>query len=232
MPQENPLSIHDLPPEQRPRERLFSQGASALSNAELLAIILRTGSRGENVLHLCERLLAHFGGLDGLAKATTIELEQINGLGKAKIGQLMAAIELANRLAARPVSERPSVHNAADAVRLVNDMQHLTQEHVRVILLDSHRRVIAIPTVYVGTVNTSVLRTAEIYREAIIRNSPAIILVHNHPSGDPSPSPEDIHLTHDLIEAGKLLDISLIDHIIIGSGDWRSIHDMGLAFKD
>jgi DNA repair protein RadC len=225
------LSIHDMPGSERPRERLMQYGANALSNAELLAIILRTGTTQENVLHLAERLLAKYDGLSGLAQASPEALQQIPGLGTAKATQILAALEIGRRTQLDNGEERPLISSAGDAARLVMDMGNLHQEQVRVILLDSGRRVISIPTVYMGTLNTSVLRVSEIFREAITRNSPALLLVHNHPSGDPSPSPEDIELTRTLIAAGKLLDIQMLDHIIIGRSKWLSLKEMGLAFR-
>jgi DNA repair protein RadC len=210
---------------------LLTQGAASLSSAELLAILLRTGTTQENVVHLAERILAEYDGLHGLAQASIAELLQFRGLGEAKIAQIMAGIEIGRRLTKYRPDERLPINTAADAARLVGDMGSLRQEHVRVILLDSARRVISIPTVYIGTLNASVLRVSEIYREAITRNSPAIILAHNHPSGDVSPSPEDIELTRTLIAAGQLLDIMLLDHLIIGDQVWTSLKDMGLAFR-
>ena len=191
---------------------------------------MRTGTAQENVLRLAGRILARYQGLQGLAQASPSELERIKGLGRAKIAQLVAAMELGKRLLSYRPDERPTIQRAADAARLMLDMGSLPQEHVRVMLLDGTRRVLAIPTIYIGTLNTSVLRVSEIFREAITRNSPAIILVHNHPSGDPSPSPEDIELTHTLINAGRLLDIALLDHLIIGHQNWVSIKELGLAF--
>jgi DNA repair protein RadC len=230
MPESRRLSMHDIPDSERPRERLLTQGPGALSNAELLAILLRTGTSEENVLHLAERLLAQFGGLQELAEVSCSELLELKGLGSAKVAQMAAAFELGKRLITYEPHQRPTIHEAADAARLVADMRQLQQEHVRVILLDISRRVIAIPTVYIGTLNASVLRVSEIFREAVIRNSPALIMVHNHPSGDPAPSPEDIELTRTLIAAARLLDIMLVDHLIIGRHDWKSLRDMGLAF--
>jgi DNA repair protein RadC len=230
-PTDDNLSIHDMPVAERPRERLLRLGAASLSTAELLAIILRTGTAEENVLHLCQRLLAHFDGLQGLAQATPADLQQIHGLGEAKVTQIVAALEIGRRLVAYTPQERPVIDNAADAARLLMDMGHLQQEHVRVMLLDMNRRVMATPTVYIGTLNASVLRVSEIFREAVTRNSPAIIVAHNHPSGDPSPSPEDIQITRTLIAAGKLLDITVVDHLIIGRQEWRSLKNLGLAFS-
>lgn len=230
MPQSSRLSMHHIPDSERPRERLLTQGSEALSNAELLAILLRTGTSEENVLHLAERLLAQFGGLQELAEAPRAQLLTIKGLGEAKVTQMAAAFELGKRLITYDPRQRPAIHKAADAAQLVADMRQLQQEHVRVILLDISQRVIAIPTVYIGTLNASVLRISEVFREAVIRNSPAVIIVHNHPSGDPKPSPEDVELTRTLIAAARLLDITLVDHLIIGRHDWTSMRDTGLAF--
>lgn len=226
-----PISFQNFPNSERPRERLSTYGASALSAAELLAIILGTGTRNENVLHLAERILAQTGGVYGLSQTTISDLGKIHGLGQAKIAQIIAAIELGRRAARATQSERPIIETAAQAAQLVLDMRSLLQEQIRVILLDMNRQVIAIPTVYIGTVNAAVMRVSEIYREAITRNAPAMILVHNHPSGDPSPSPEDVQLTSRLIQAGELLDITLLDHIIIGANEWRSLKEMGLGFR-
>jgi DNA repair protein RadC len=225
------ISIQDMPGNERPRERLMQHGANALSNAELLAIILRTGTAQENVLHLAERILARYQGLQGLSQTSPEELQQVAGLGEAKATQILAALEIGKRAMVYNGNERPIVNAAVDAARLVMDMRNLRQEQVRAILLDSGRRVIAIATVYIGTLNTSVLRVSEIFREAITRNSPALILAHNHPSGDPSPSPEDIELTRTLVAAGNLLDIQVLDHIIIGQPRWTSLKEMGLGFR-
>lgn len=225
-----PLTIHDFPREERPRERLLAHGASALSNSELLAILLRTGTAQENALRLAERILAQHGGINGLVELSPVEMAQINGLGAAKIAQVIAAFELGKRIAAYRPEARPKVRTAADAVALMQDMVNLPQENVRVMLLDSANHVIDIRTVYIGTVNAAVLRSSEIFRDAIRYNAPALILFHNHPSGDPSPSPEDVKLTRTLIDAGNLLDIALLDHIIVAAQGWRSIKEMGLTY--
>ncbi|MBZ0307810.1 MAG: DNA repair protein RadC [Anaerolineae bacterium] len=225
-----PPTINSLPTSERPRERLLAHGTRTLSNAELLAIILRTGTVGENALRLAERILVHYGGLQGLAGASPAEMEQLHGLGTAKAAQIIAALELGRRATNPVTDERPTIQSAADAAVLMNDMVNLKQEHIRVILLDSQRRVQTISTIYIGTLNASILRTAEIFREAITRNCPALILVHNHPSGDPTPSPEDIQITRSLLAAANLLDIQLLDHLIIGQSQWVSLKSLGLAF--
>lgn len=223
-------SLNAIPPHERPRERMLSYGAATLSNAELIAVLLRTGTSGENVLRVAENLLTQCGGLSGLMNATPTDLMNINGLGTAKAAQLMAVIELAKRIMALPAEERPIIDRAEDAAQLLMDMQFLQQEHVRIMLLDSSQRLLGIHTVYIGTINSSVLRVSEIYREAITRNSAAVILAHNHPSGDPTPSPQDLELTHILAAAGKLLDIPLIDHLIIGKNKWQSLKALGIVF--
>ncbi len=225
------LSIHDLPAGERPRERLLLNGAKTLSNAELLAIILRTGTAKDNVIHLAERVLAACDGLHGLMQISPAELEAIPGLGAAKISEILALIELAQRLSAQPADANPIITSAEDAAQMVMDMRYLAQEQVRVMLLDHGRRVIHISTIYIGTLNASVVRVAEIFREAISRNSAAIILVHNHPAGDAQPSPEDIELTRALIAAGQLLDIQFLDHLIIGSSGWVSLKTLRLGFQ-
>jgi len=211
---------------------MLTHGAGSLSNAELIAILLRTGTASENVLQVAEQVLMACGGLAGLMRVSHNDLLKINGLGPTKATQIMAVVELAKRAMTLPTNERAAIDKAEDAAQLFMDMQFLQQEHVRILLLDSTRRVIANPTIYIGTLNTSILRVSEIYREAITRNSPAIIMAHNHPSGDPTPSPEDLELTHTLISAGKLLDIQLLDHLIIGHNQWVSLKALGIAFHD
>lgn len=205
----------------------MAQGAAALSNAELLAVILRTGTADETAIHLAERILARHNGLTGLAQANPTDLQNINGLTNTRITQIVASLELGKRLTNTRGSERLLISSAADAARCAADLADLAQENVRVLLLDSARRLIAAPTIYIGTINLSVMRVAEVYREAIARSSPAIILVHNHPSGDPTPSPEDVELTRALESAGKLLDIAFVDHIIIGRQGWVSLRELG-----
>lgn len=225
-------SFKTLPANERPRERMLTYGASSLSNAELIAILLRTGTASENVLQVAEQVLMRCGGLAGLMRASYTDLLKIDGLGPTKATQIMAVVELAKRAMTLPAAERVTINKAEDAAQLFMDMQFLQQEHVRILLLDTARSVIASPTIYIGTLNSSVLRVSELFREAITRNSAAIVLAHNHPSGDPTPSPEDLELTHTLIAAGKLLDIQVLDHLIMGSNQWVSLKAMGIAFQD
>ena len=225
------LTIHDMPTGERPRERLLHYGPGSLSTAELIAILLRTGSRGENVLDLATRLLVEFGGLGGVLRATVSELSAVKGVGEAKAAQLKAGLELGRRLLIAAPHERPQITSPADAANLLMlEMGHLEQEHLRVLLLDTRNRVLASPVVYKGNVNTSVIRIAEIFREAIRHNSTAMIIAHNHPSGDPTPSPEDVRVTRQVVEVGNLVDIEVLDHLIIGQGRYVSLKERGLGF--
>lgn len=223
--------IKDLPVSERPRERLQGYGAGSLSTSELLAILLRTGTKSESVINLGSRLLAHFDGLTGIAKASFTDLCDVHGMGVAKSAQIKAALEVGKRLMVASPEERPQVKSPADAANLLMlEMGFLEQEQLRVVLLDTKNRVLAIPTVYMGSLNTSVLRVAELFREAIKTNSAALIVVHNHPSGDPTPSPEDVRITQQIVEAGKLLDVEVLDHLVIGQQRYVSLKERGLGF--
>ncbi|MCL4868773.1 MAG: DNA repair protein RadC [Anaerolineae bacterium] len=224
--------IRDMLPDDRPRERMMMVGAAALSSAELLAIVLRTGTGGENVVRLAERVLARFGGLPGLVRASPKEIMQVKGIGAAKALEIKSALELGRRAMIATPEERPRVSSPSDAANLLmSEMSYLEQEHLRVIMLDTRNRVLGTPTIYVGSLNTSVVRLAEVFKPAIKENAAAIIVVHNHPSGDPSPSPEDIRVTRELVRAGKLLDIGLLDHLIIGHHRYVSLKERGLGFE-
>jgi DNA repair protein RadC len=224
--------IRELPAGERPRERLKHHGAASLSNAELLAIVLRTGAASESVLNLATRLLAKHGGLAGLAKAGFGELCQEHGLGEAKAAQVKAAVEIGRRLLSEQGTIRPIVKSPADVANLLQaGMSLLEQEELRLILLDTKNQVVSMPTVYKGSVNTSIIRVAEILRDAVRENCPALIVVHNHPSGDPTPSPEDVRVTEQIVEAGKLLDIEVLDHVVIGRQQYVSMKERGLGFS-
>lgn len=226
------VTMRDVPAEERPRERLARYGAAALSTAELLAILLRTGRRGENVLAMAQRLLADCGGLVGPARISFAELQARKGLGAAKAAQIQAGIELGRRIAIASPEERPQVTSpAAAAALLMTEMAWLEQEHLRVLLLDTKNRVLATPTIYIGNVNTTVVRIAELFREAIRYNSTALIVAHNHPSGDPSPSPEDVQMTRQIVQAGELLGIEVLDHLIIGHNRFVSLKERGIGFR-
>ncbi|NLF66492.1 MAG: DNA repair protein RadC [Chloroflexi bacterium] len=227
------LLIRDMPRDERPRERLMHSGPEALSTTELLAITLRTGVGGENVVRLAERLLVQFNGLTGLARASINELCAVHGIGPAKAIDIKAAFEIGRRLLAAAPEERRRITSPADAANLLMaEMMLLEQEQLRLILLDTRNRVLQMPVIYVGSLNASVVRVGELFRAAIRENAAAIIVVHNHPSGDPSPSPEDIQVTRQLASAGRLLDIELLDHIIIGRQRYVSLKERGLGFDE
>ena len=236
MPNQNLIEYHptikELPTTERPRERLEHYGAEALSSAELLAIILRSGVDGQNVLALSSVLLAQHGGLVGLSRANFTELCQTRGIGPAKVTQIKAALELGRRLLIATPQSRPQVRSPADAANLLlGEMGLLEQEHLRCLLLDTKNHVLGSPTIYVGSVNTSLIRVAEIFREAIRANCAGIIVAHNHPSGDPTPSPEDVAVTEQLVAAGRLLDIEVLDHLVIGHQRYVSLKERGLGFS-
>jgi DNA repair protein RadC len=224
--------ITDLDEGERPRERLAKHGPQVLSNAELLAILLRVGVPGENAVQVGQRLLHDLHGLQGLHRADFQEVCNQHGIGPAKAAQIKAAIELGRRLAVEAPEERPAIHSPADAAALVQyEMSALEQEELRIILLDIRNRVEHIMTIYRGSLNSSQVRVGELFKTAIRRNAAALIVVHNHPSGDPTPSPDDIALTRAIVQAGKLLDIDVLDHLIIGSGRFVSLKERGGGFS-
>ncbi len=227
--------IQDLDQNERPRERLAEYGPGALNEAELLAIILRVGVAGESAVMVGQRLLHAFDGLMGLHRASYEEVCQQHGLGKAKAAQIKAAIEIGNRLAKQKILEHQDVsfHSPEEVANFVQyEMAALDQEQLRVILLDTRNRFQKMITLYTGSLNSSTVRIGELFKEAIRMNAASIILIHNHPSGDPSPSPEDINLTRAAVQAGKLLDIEVLDHIIIGygPGKYSSLKKKELGF--
>ena len=224
--------ITDLAVDERPRERLRRLGPQALSTAELLAILLRVGVSGENAVQVGQRLLGSLGGLSGLQRAPFDELCNQHGIGEAKAAQIKAAIELGRRLSLESPEERPTINSPADAAALVlYEMSALEQEHLRVILLDTRNRVLDIVEVYIGSVNSSQVHVGEVFKAAIRRNASALIALHNHPSGDPTPSPDDLAVTRALLQAGRLLSVDLLDHMIIGQGRWVSLKERGLGFS-
>lgn len=224
--------IKELPVDDRPRERLARAGEGALSTAELLAIILRTGTGGENALALASRLLARYNGLPGLARASFAELEAERGMGTAKTAQLKAALELGRRMLLASPEDRFIVRSPADVAQLLMaEMAHLEQEHFRALYLDTRNRLLGSDTLYVGSLNTSHIRVCEVFREAIKRNCAALIVAHNHPSGDPTPSPEDVEVTRRLVAAGNLLGIEVLDHLIVGQQRFVSLRERGLGFE-
>ncbi len=219
-------TVHDIPADDRPRERLQKYGAETLSTADLIAILLRTGTVRENVMELANNLLLKYGGLAGLVSADFHELCNEYGLGAAKSCQLKAALEVGKRLSMLQPEKKYQIRSADDAANLVRlELMYLDHEEMHILLLDTKNQVVECVKRYKGTVNSSVLRIAEVFRPAVVRNCPNLIVCHNHPSGDPTPSPEDIEVTRQLVEAAKLLDIELLDHLIIGNPRYMSLKE-------
>ncbi|HKV83087.1 MAG TPA: DNA repair protein RadC [Ktedonobacterales bacterium] len=224
-------TVREMPTDERPRERLLRYGPGTLQTAELLAIILRVGTAKENVIELSARLLRQYDGLGGLLAADMATLCDEHGLGEAKVAQLRAALEIGRRLSVIAPNERPTITRPEDvATLLLGDMAYLSQEQLRVLCLDTKNHVVHQQVVYQGTVNSSVVRVAEVFKPAVTRTCPAVVVVHNHPSGDPTPSPEDVRTTDQLRKAGELLDIELLDHIVIGHQRYVSLKERGLGF--
>lgn len=223
------LKIKEIPSEDRPLERLIRYGAEALSNAELLAIIIRTGSREDNAITLASRLMSTREGIGFLSSCTVDELEQEKGIGKVKAAQIKAAIELGKRLKNYRPDNKYKITSPADAAELVmEDMRYLRKEHLRVIFLNTKNYVMDIKDLSIGSLSSSIVHPREVYTEAIKKSCSSIIVCHNHPSGDPSESQEDINITRRLYEVGKLVGIELLDHLIIGSGSYISLKEKGI----
>ena len=224
--------ITDLESHERPRERLLQLGPEALSTAELLGILIRTGISGRNAVQVAQDILLELGGLNGLQQASIEAMESIRGMGRAKAAQVKAAIEIGRRIAVAVPESKPRIQSPEDAASLVLfEMSALAQEHMKVLHLNTRNDVLKISEMYRGSLNTSVVRVGELFREAIQLSAAGIILAHNHPSGDPSPSPEDIAVTTAVIKAGDLLDIDVLDHIVIGSNRFVSMKRRGLGFS-
>lgn len=223
------ITIKDLPLEERPREKMREQGAGRLSNAELLAIILRTGYREETAIHLAEKVIFRAGGLRFLPDLTLEELQKIKGIGLAKAVQVQAALELGRRMAASLRPKTLSLSSPQEvADYLMEEMRYYRKEYFKIILLNTKNQIISLEDVSVGSLNSSVVHPREIFNVSIKKSAAAIILVHNHPSGDPHPSQEDLKVTTRLVDAGKILGISVLDHIIIGEKNYFSFKEKGL----
>ncbi len=227
------VRVAEMPDEERPRERLSRLGPSALTTAELLAILLRTGTAREDVLQVASRLLQERSGLRGLASTTLATLSESHGMGPAKAATIGAAFELGRRMAMEGEVLRPTVGSPSDIVKLLQpEMELLEQEELRVLVLDTRNHVLTQATVYRGSANTAGGRVAEMFREVIRQNGTAIALAHNHPSGDPAPSRSDIEFTSAVVEAGALLDVRVLDHVVIGHGRYVSMRERQLGFTD
>ncbi len=221
--------MKELPVEERPRERLSQYGPELLSNRELLAILLRTGTKDSSVFSLVDRLISHFGSIRGVACASFEELCALKGIGPAKASDILAAFELAKRLSNSDMQMREVINNPADAAGIVMDeMRLLDREHFVILMLNTKHRVIAKKIVSIGHLNASLVHPRELFKDIIKRSSAAVILVHNHPSGDPTPSKDDITITNRLCEAGRLLGIDVVDHLVVGDKKYVSFREKGL----
>jgi DNA repair protein RadC len=224
-------SIRESYPDELPRERLIRDGPTALMTSELIAILLRTGVVGESVFALSERLLRDHGGLLGLQRLDVRELTRLHGLGEAKATTLKSALEIGRRLALLPLAERPPISSPEDVAQIYGiEMAALEQEQLRVVLLDTRNKIIEMRVVYQGSANEASVRIGELFRDAVRLNAVSMILMHNHPSGDPTPSSADVSLTAEVVTAGKLLDIAVIDHLVFGQGRHVSLKRLGLGF--
>ncbi|MBS5824707.1 MAG: DNA repair protein RadC [Clostridium argentinense] len=222
----NNFKLTDLPKNERPRERLFRYGAQELSNAELLAIILRTGSQKEDVLSLCNRIISDCNGLNGLLNCDTQDFLSLCGIGEAKAAQLIALSEISKRFKSFKSGEKYRITTAKSVAEYVmEDMRYLKKEYLKLIMLNSKNIVISVKHISIGSLNSSIVHPREVFLEAIKNSSASIIICHNHPSGDPTPSKEDINITNRLKECGKILGIEVLDHIIIGDGIYVSLKE-------
>jgi DNA repair protein RadC len=220
--------VRDLPTRERPVNRVRNVGPTAVSTTELLACLLQTS----DALHQARELMVRFKGLPGLVRACEAEIVQVDGIGPAQAARIKAALEFGRRLVLATPEDRPQVRTPADVAQmLMADMAYLEQEHFCELLLDTRNRLIANLTLYIGSLNASHIRVAEVFREPVRHNAAAIIVVHNHPSGDPSPSPEDVEVTRQLVAAGALFDIEVLDHLVIGQQRFVSLRERGLGFS-
>jgi DNA repair protein RadC len=231
------LRLKDQPASERPRERLAALGADALSHAELIAILLRTGLKGANAVEVGKQLLQKFGTLQSLAQASVVDLQKVKGIGRDKAVTLVAAFALARKMAADLRMESPILEAPAAIVDLLREDNRLLQvETFQVILLNTRHRLIRVEQISQGTLDTILVHPREVFKAAIAANAAALVLAHNHPSGDPTPSEADIKVTRDLIRAGQLLKIDVLDHIIIGRAtrerpkDYASLRELGYFY--
>ena len=225
------VTIKDIPQDERPIERLIACGPEALSTAEIMAIVIRCGTRGENVVDLASRLLNSCGSMKNLACADFAELASVKGIGRVKAAQLKAAIELGKRVVLADFQEKKQVENPEDIVNmLMPKMRYLHKEEFRAVFLDTRNRILDVVTISVGSLDTSIVHPREVFREAVRRSSASVIFVHNHPSGDPVPSEEDIAVTKRLMQAGELLGVQVLDHIVIGDNVFVSFKNKNILF--
>lgn len=223
------FTVRDLPKSERPRERLIKFGPEALSAQELLALIIGRGIPKKSVMNIAQELLARFGNIKAISQASIEALSEIKGIGLAKAAQIKACFELGKRQDLEPELKNYDIKNPQSVVKAIRaSIKDKAKEHFKLILLDTRNKIIGISTISIGTLNASLVHPREIFKEAIIHNSASVVLAHNHPSGDPEPSEEDLTITERLVESGKILGIEVIDHIIIGKTNFSSFKERGL----
>ncbi|MFN0150688.1 MAG: DNA repair protein RadC [bacterium] len=221
--------VEVLPAEDRPRERLLRLGVRALSGTEILALLLGTGAHGASALDVASDLIRQFGSLRAVAEAEPLVLSQVAGVGSVKASRMKAAAEFGRRVVSHSAEPMPTIRSPEDVARLLMDeMRTLDREHFREILLNSKNRVLSVETISVGTLNASIVHPREGLKPAIMKSAAAIILVHNHPTGVPTPSQEDIAITRRFVKAGEIVGIDILDHVIIGNGQYQSLKELGV----
>lgn len=229
MSKESSFTIHDLPKQERPRERLQRFGPEALSAQELLALVIGRGTPGKSVVNIAQELLVKFGNIKAISEATIEELSKIKGIGLAKAAQIKASFELGKRQDLEIELDDLDIKKPQDVVKAIRArIQDKAKEHFKLILLNTRNKIIGISTVSIGTLNTSLVHPREIFKEAIIHNAASVVLAHNHPSGDTEPSENDLTITKRLAEAGKILGIEVLDHIIVTKAGFFSFKEKGL----
>lgn len=229
MSKESSFTIHDLPKQERPRERLQRFGPEALSAQELLALVIGRGTPGKSVVNIAQELLVKFGNIKAISEATIEELSKIKGIGLAKAAQIKASFELGKRQDLEIELDDLDIKKPQDVVKAIRArIQDKAKEHFKLILLNTRNKIIGISTVSIGTLNTSLVHPREIFKEAIIHNAASVVLAHNHPSGDTEPSENDLTITKRLVEAGKILGIEVLDHIIVTKNSFFSFKEKGL----
>lgn len=222
------ITLRDVPEHDRPRERMLREGAHALSDAELLAVLLRTGTHRESAVMLAQRMLKEAGGLSRIPQLGVSEMTEIKGIGEAKALQIQAGIELGRRLSQLTQGAKPLIRSPRDAAALVmEELRYLQKEYFIALFLNTKNHVIAKETLSIGSLNAALVHPREVFRSAIRRGCASIICAHNHPSGDPTPSKEDISLTNRLVEAGNIIGIEVLDHLVIGDGIFVSLKEQG-----
>jgi DNA repair protein RadC len=223
------FTVHDLPKPERPRERLQKFGAEALSAQELLALVIGRGIPKKSVMNIAQELLVKFGNVKAISQATIEELSQIKGIGLAKAAQIKACFELGRREELEPEFKNYDVKDPESVVKAIRaSIKDKAKEHFKLILLNPRNKIIGISTISIGTLNASLVHPREVFKDAIMHSAASVVLAHNHPSGDPEPSEDDIKITKKLVESGEILSIEVIDHIVIGKNNFCSFKERGL----